>query len=313
MPKRSKPRAGSLQYWPRKRAKRIYLRIRSWPESKEPKPLGFAGWKVGMTHVQIIDNNSSSPSYGKIISKPVTIIDAAPLFVCALRYYEAGKVAGEKWAKDLPKNIERKTLPSKKEFKGEYDDVRLVVCTQPEKSGMKKKKPEIFEIALGGSFEEKKKSADSLLGKEITAGDVFKEGEVLDAIAVTKGHGFTGPVKRFGIKIQGRKDDQHHRHAGSIGGVVPRKVDYRVPLPGQYGFHTRTEYGKRLLMIGDDVKKIMPKGGFLGYGIPKSFLLIEGSVPGPRKRLIRLRKSIRPKPTIPVEIKFISQQSKQGN
>ena len=56
MPKTRNPRHGSMQYWPRKRAKRSFPRIRSWGASKENKPLGFAGYKVGMTHVMIVDN-----------------------------------------------------------------------------------------------------------------------------------------------------------------------------------------------------------------------------------------------------------------
>lgn len=85
MPHRNRPRRGTLQFWPRKRAKRIYPRTRHWPESSEAKPLGFAGWKAGMTHIQITDNNSKSPSYGKTMIKPVTILDAPSLFVCAFR------------------------------------------------------------------------------------------------------------------------------------------------------------------------------------------------------------------------------------
>ncbi|MEM7819850.1 MAG: 50S ribosomal protein L3 [Candidatus Aenigmatarchaeota archaeon] len=320
MPRRTRPRRGSLQYWPRKRARRIYSRTSHWPNVSETKPLGFAGWKAGMTHVQIIDTNTNSPTYGKFIARPVTIIDAPSLFVCALRFYKKSPslhVVSEEWCDKIPKDLElkRKTNIGKQTKKDnkDFDDVRLIVSTQPAKSGMKKKKPEIFEIAVGGDKEKKYEYAKSILGKEIKIEDVFRPGEFVDVSAVTKGHGYTGTVKRFGIRIQTRKDKQMHRHPGSIGSTVPRKVDWRVPMPGQYGFFNRTEYNKRIIMIDNDPKKITPKGGFIGYGLIKgSYILIEGSVPGPRKRLIRLRKSVRTQKVVPVDVKYISTESKQG-
>lgn len=321
MPHRNRPRHGSLQY-KRKRARRIYPRI-NWvsagEKSKEFKPLGFAGWKAGMTHVQYVDSNAKSPTYGKIITKPVTIIDAPSLFICGIRFYRKSAkgmiAAGEKWADKLPKELKRKTMPAKKAYEptGAENEVRLIVSSQPAMGGMKKKKPDVFEIGIGGSdIGKKTEYAGSLLGKEIYAKDIFHAGELIDVSAVTKGHGFTGPVKRYGIRIQTRKDQQHHRHVGSIGSTTPRHVDWRVPAAGQYGFFNRTEFSKRLLMVDDDAAKITPKGGFVGYGIPKSFMMIEGSVPGSRKRLIILKKASRKPKTLPVEIKYISLESKQG-
>ena len=316
MPKRTRPRHGSLQYWPRKRAKRIVTRTRHWAPSKETKPLGFAGWKAGMTHVQLVDQNSKSPTFGKTVVKPVTVIDVPSLFVAAIRFYKTSpppsSVVGEKWAK-LPKDIklkiktDTKPQPTPKEF----DNVNLIVATQPAKSGMRQIKSDVFEIAVGGPNSQKLAYCESLLGKEISAKDVFKPGEFVDASAVTKAFGFTGPVKRFGIRIQTRKDKQMHRHVGSIGSTVPRHIDWRVPAAGQHGFHTRTEFSKKIIMV-DDAAKVTPSGGFVGYGLPKSVILIEGSVPGPRKRLVRLRKAARETRTIPVDIKYISVESKQG-
>lgn len=317
MPTTRRPRRGSLQYWPRKRAKRIYPRI-NWEGIKKnfekddvAKLLGFASYKVGMTHVQYQKGN-------KLIVKPATILEAPPLFVCGIRFYgenelKEKKVLTEIFAENLPKELERKI--GKKGKKKEFDEkilektkaIRLIVCTQPTKSGMHKKKPEVFEIGISGSVEKQYELAKKLLGKEINVEDVFRSGEFCDVSAVTKGHGFTGSVKRFGVKIQGRKDEQHHRHVGSIGPTTPRKIDWRVPMPGQYGFFTRTEYNKRILLLGKDPKEINKKSGFEHYGVIKShYILIEGSVPGPRKRLIILTKPRRKAKYEPVEIKYIA-------
>ena len=320
MPRRHSPRRGSLQFWPRKRAKRIFPRITIPSREKDVKIEGFAGWKAGMTHVQYIDTNSKSPAYGKTITKSVTILDVPELFVAGIKYYsnthEGKKCIGQtltKLPKDLEKNIE-KIGSSKNIDKGKSIDVNLIVVTQPSKSGMKKSNSDIFELPVTGTDTKKKiEYAESLLGKEISAKDIFRVGEFIDVSAVTKGHGYKGPVKRYGIRIQTRKDKQMHRHVGSLGPTTPRRVMWQVPQAGQYGFFTRTEYNKRVILIGDDPKSITPKGGFLSYGlIPKSFIVIEGSAPGHKKRLVMMRKSVRTRAFQPVEISYISLESKQG-
>ncbi len=299
-------------------------------KTKNIAPLAFAGWKVGMTHVIMVDQ-SNSPTKGMKIQKPVTVIESPSLSVCGLRFYQKttdGLVAvGEIWSpsKDSKKLLERKL--GKHEVKNNFDvdakgadigkisDVRLIVHTRPDKSGVGKKKPELFELPIGGTDVKKKiEYAKALLGKEISAKDVFEPGEAVDVGGVTIGHGFTGPVKRFGIKIQGRKDEQHHRHAGTKGQERPGKMRWQVPMPGQYGFFRRTELNKRILMIDNDPTKVVPKGGFLNYGVVKGdYIIVEGSVVGPAKRLVMIRKAIRSKEKPwPVEIKYISQESKQG-
>ncbi|HIH43271.1 TPA: 50S ribosomal protein L3, partial [Candidatus Woesearchaeota archaeon] len=49
-----------MQYWPRSRAKRIYPAVKYWAANvKDIKPLGFAGYKVGMTHILYTDAKST--------------------------------------------------------------------------------------------------------------------------------------------------------------------------------------------------------------------------------------------------------------
>lgn len=322
MPRVRKPREGSLQFWPRKRTRRIYPRISHWPKEKTStvKPLGFAGWKAGMTHIIYINNSPGCPTHNKPVSSAVTVLDSPPLFVCGYRFYTktqyGWRTVGEKWIKEIPKNVQRRVGTKKSSSKVDnVDDIRLLVATQPEKSGMKHKKSEVFELGLSGTDVKKKiEYAESVLGKEIKCSDVFKEGEHVDVVSVTKGHGFTGPVKRFGIKIQTRKNEQHHRHVGSHGPERPGRLDWRVPAAGQYGFFRRTEYNKRIVLIGDDPTKINPKGGFVNYGIVKqSFVVVEGSVPGHKKRLMIFKKSSRAKQPKPITINYISTKSQQGN
>ncbi|MCD6398897.1 MAG: 50S ribosomal protein L3 [Candidatus Aenigmarchaeota archaeon] len=314
MPKAHKPRAGSLQYWPRKRARRIYPSIKHYADSKETKPLAFAGYKAGMTSVLITDNKKGSATQGQIVSHPVTILETPPLLVFGLRFYINNSPIGEIYAKDLPKNLKKYLkISTKSKEPTKYDDLKLIVSTQPYKTGIGKKKPDIFEIPLGGELEEKKNKAKELLGKELKINDIFKEGEFVDVMGVTKGKGFQGVVKRYGVKIRGRKDEQHHRQIGIMGAEGVARVLYSIPQPGKMGYHRRTEFNKKIYKIGETPEEINPNGGFVNYGLVRGeYVLIKGSLPGPKKRLLILRTPVRaPGKSGPIEIKNIDKSSQQ--
>jgi large subunit ribosomal protein L3 len=315
MPQTKRPRRGSKAFYPRKRARRIYPRIKSWSDSKENRPLGFAGYKAGMTHVIIVDTDPNSNTKGQQISRPITVLECPPLSVLGFRCYSKNKTSFDVFSEKENKNLSRKLRPAKnkksleeqmKKVPENISKINLICHTNPNF----KKKPEIFEIALGGTAEEQLKYAKENLGKEIKVSDVFKEGDLVDIIAVTKGKGFQGPVKRFGVKVLGRKAQQMQRHSAPLGQNEPGKVRWSIPQAGQMGFQTRTEINKRVLRIanGFDIK-----GDFLNYGKVKGdYMFLEGSVPGSKKRLLRMRFAIRPKKAYPVDIKYISTTSKQG-
>ena len=88
-------------------------------------------------------------------------------------------------------------------------------------------------------------------------------------------------------------------------------------MQGQMGYHKRTEYNKKLLKIGNEseVDLINPDGGFVKYGLVKNnYIVVKGSLPGPSKRLVVLRKGVRnaSKDATAPEISYISTTSKQG-
>jgi len=326
MPNIRKPRKGSLQFWPRKRAKRGYARVRSWAKIKEAKPLGFAGYKVGMTHAMINDNRKTSLTKGTEIFCPVTIIECPPIKTASLRFYKntinGSKLVSEVFADKVDKELGRKiTIPKKINKKIEdikdFDEIRLMVYTQPKLAGIKKK-PEVFEVGLGGNKEEQLKFAKENLGKEININDVFTEGQQVDVHAITKGKGFQGAVKRFGIGLKSHKSEKSRRTPGSLG---PWKgqghVMWKVAQAGKMGYHLRTEYNKWLIKIGNKPEEVNLKGGFLRYGIVKNpYILVKGSMSGPVKRLIRFNRAIRQSKKIPSEapaISYLSLESKQGN
>ncbi len=314
MAKSHQPRSGSLQFWPRVRSKRIYSNIKNWFANNDSKPLAFAGYKVGMTHIQ--DTKPGKKGVEIITTTPVTIIECPPLKPLSLRFYKktpyGSQIITQIFSKNLNKQLAKKiTLPkkTKEEIPSSYDFLKLVVYTQPNLTGIGKKKPEIFEIPIGGDLE----YAKSLLEKDIDVEEVFKIGQYTDVHSVTKGKGFTGPVKRFGISLKSHKSEKKRRSAGNLGAFTPRKVSWKVPQHGQHGFHKRTEYNKLLLSVGTEPETINQKGGFKGYGLVKNkYILIKGSVGGPAKRLIMFTESIRGKKSAqPLDIKYISTESKQ--
>jgi hypothetical protein len=70
---------------------------------------------------------------------------------------------------------------------------------------------------------------------------------------------------------------------------------WTVARPGQMGYHTRTEYNKRILVLGNGEKWVAKGYGFPYYGdIRNDFLVLSGSLPGAPKRCIALRLPVRP-------------------
>jgi large subunit ribosomal protein L3 len=330
--KKHAPKRGSLAYLPRGRAARAVGRIRFWPEVEEgPTLLGFMGYKAGMTHVFMVEDRPGSPNLGKEIVHPATIVDVPPITVCAIRAYVKNQYGlqtfTEAWMKNPPKDLDRvivlpehfNTEQGLKKMEENLDKIaefRLLAATQPKLAGVPKKKPEIMEIKVdGGSIQEQFEYAKSLLGKTVSITDVFKEGQFVDVISVTKGKGWQGPVKRWGIKILPRKSRKTKRGVAAIGPWKPPRVLYTVPRAGQMGYHQRTEYNKRILKIGIDGKEVSPKGGFLRYGpVRGTYVILDGSLPGPAKRLVRLRYPARPPkkaPEAPPKITYISLESPQ--
>lgn len=332
MPNIRRPRKGSKAFSPRKRAQRPFPRLDAWPEiSDGPKVQGFAGYKAGMTHAFLVDYRPTSTTAGQEVQIPVTVLEVPPMKVAAVRFYESTRYGlrtiGELWSTTNDESLKR-LLPIPKNYDAgkaaekfagaDIEDVRILAYTQPTLvKGIPKKKPELMELRVGGgTIEARVEYARSLLGKDIKITDFTKEGLMIDISAVTKGKGFQGAVKKWGVKLLSHKNSKHSRMIGTLGPKRPGYVRPTVPQAGQVGYHQRTEFNKRVLKIGENGSDVTPKGGFLHYGeVSNPYVLIHGSVPGPTKRLIRLRDPIR---RAGVELKetpsltYVSTESKQG-
>lgn len=312
-----------MQIWPRKRARRMYARISSWERGATNKLLSFPGYKAGMTHVMMKESNPNATFKGMAIACPVTVIECPPVKVFALRFYQSTpdgtKLISQIFSTKLDKELERKIghLPKKNGKEPEqFSDLRLVVYTQPKLVGFGKKKPEVMEVGIGGVDDKSRLAfAKQLLDKEIRVSEVFTEGQFVDSHSITKGKGFQGTVKRYGVKIRQHKAEKTKRGIGTLGSWHPNRVEYTVAQPGKMGNHQRTEFNKRILKIADKPETINPAGGFLRYGLVKNdYILIKGSVGGPTKRLITLAEPRRAPLKLklaPPQLSYISLSSKQ--
>ncbi len=325
MPTRRQPRSGSLQYWPRKRAKRPYARVRNFPKSDEPKLLGFIGYKVGMTHIQIMKESKGPKKTMEPVSVPVTIVECPAVKIAGVRFYKKTtyglKLDKELWTK-VDKNLKRKVNLASKQSEpnlskvktDDFDEVRVLIYSQPKLTNIGKKKPELLEMQIGGKKEDQLKYIIENLGKEIILQSIFEAGELTDILSITKGKGFQGTTKRFGTSIRPRKSEKNKRGAGNLGAWTPKKVPYTAPQPGKMGFHQRTEYNKQIMKISSEVEEVNQAGGLMNYGkVKNTFALIKGSVSGAKKRAVVMRKPIRAKEeTKAPVVEYISNVSKQG-
>ncbi|SVE18116.1 uncharacterized protein METZ01_LOCUS470970, partial [marine metagenome] len=191
---------------------------------------------------------------------------------------------------NIPKK-QKVTTPSIEE----YDEVRVLVYTLTNKLSTGKKVPDLMEIAIGGTKEEQINFIKENSGKDIPIEDVFEDNAMVDIRAITKGKGFQGPVKRFGISLKAKKSEKGRRNPGSLGPWKGQThIMWKVAHAGQTGFHQRTEYNKQIIKVEGELDNLNPKGGINNYGLIKNkSIILKGSIPGPKKRLIVMTKPIR--------------------
>jgi len=284
-----------------------------------------------MTHAFMVDYRKRSTTAGQEVSVPVTVVEVPPVRIVAARLYQRNpygmRVVSELWGDSPSETLNRKMTAhpaSSTERRDEFsktvaDEVRLLVHTQPELiTGVPSKTPALFEVRVSGEkFEERRAFAVSQVGKELTVDQLAKEGEFLDVLGVTKGKGFQGHTKRWGVKLQPRKNSKHRRMIGTLGPHNPSFVTYRIPQAGQTGYHRRTVYNMRVLRVVKDprTEPVSPSGGFPHYGEVRSgCVVLHGSLPGSAKRLLRFRLPMRSHVAAveKVDIRYFSTRSKQG-
>mgnify|MGYP001595361132 CR=1 FL=1 len=306
MPKIRRPRKGSLQFWPRKRASKFLPRV-NWssinPKKSKERLKGFICYKAGMASAYVKDDTPNSMTKGKHIIVPVTLLECPPMKILSVRFYKNGLIKTEVLAENPDKELKGKVkMPGKKNpaiesvNQSEYDDLRIICYSQVKKTGIKKT-PDLSEIGLFGSLGEKLNFVKENIGKEINVSDIFEKKHPVDIHGLTKGKGFSGPVKRFGITLKSHKSEKGRRRPGSLGPWHPARVTFRTPMAGQLGMFTRVNYNNSIIDLGSLQEKGKAERklkNIKNYGdILTDYLIVAGSVQGPAKRQLLVTSPLR--------------------
>ena len=108
---------------------------------------------------------------------------------------------------------------------------------------------------VGGDTGAKLEWAHERLGGEIGIDDVYEAGKELDVVGITKGKGWQGVIKRFGVKLLSHKNSKRRRQIGNMGDFGTGYVRKTIRQAGQMGYHKRTELNKRILRISNLLQK----------------------------------------------------------
>ncbi len=203
------------------------------------------GKKIGMTQIFTED--------GKV--EPVTVIEAGPCYVTQIKttevdgYNSVQLAFGDIKAKNVNKcvagafkkaNVEAKRIL--KEFK--YDDTT--------------------KFSVGS----------------VVKADMFAEGDMVDVSGTSKGHGFTGVIKRWN---QQRLKMTHgvgpvHREVGSMGAnSTPSRVFKGKKMPGHYGCDAVTIQNLRVVKVDAD----------------RNLILVKGAIPGAKSSIVTIKSAVK--------------------
>jgi len=202
------------------------------------------GKKIGMT--QIFDEK------GNVI--PVTVIEAGPCTVTRIKTNE----------------------------KDGYEAVQLGFMAVADKKVNKPMKGQFDKAGVAPKKHLKEFRLDDISGYKIgdtVTADVFAAGEKVDITGMTKGHGYTGAIKRWNLHMLGRTHGigPIHRQSGSMGVIDPARIFKNKKMAGQYG-------NEQVTILNLEVVKIDSE---------KNIIAVKGAVPGPRGGIVFVRNAVK--------------------
>ncbi len=205
---------------------------------------GIIGKKIGMT--QIFDE------VGNVI--PVTVIQAGPCVVAQVKTvetdgYDAVQLGfGDVKEKHMTKAEMGHFKKANTEFKKHLKEFRL---------------DDISAINVG----------------DVITADTFAAGEKVDVTGMTKGHGYTGCVKRWNHRIlrMTHGTGPIHRQPGSMGVIDPARIFKNKKMPGQYGNEQVTVLNLKVVKIDSE----------------KNLIAVKGAIPGAKNGIVFIRDSVK--------------------
>ena len=203
------------------------------------------GKKLGMTQVFTED--------GRV--EPVTVIEAGPCYVTQIKTTETDGYNSVQVA---------------------YGEIKAKNVNKCQTGAFKKAGVEAKRVMKEFKYDDITKFA---LGQEIKA-DMFSEGDLVDVTGTTKGHGFTGVIKRWN---QQRLKMTHgvgpgHREVGSMGAnSTPSRVFKGKKMPGHYGHDTVTVQNLKVVRVDAD----------------RNIILVKGAIPGPNESIVTIKSAVK--------------------
>ena len=205
---------------------------------------GIIGKKLGMTQIFLED--------GSVV--PVTVIEAGPCTVAQKKTVENDGYDAVQLA---------------------FGDVKEKHMTKAEighfkKAGVEAKK-HLKEFRLD--------NASEMNVGDVVSADTFAAGEKVDITGITKGHGYTGTVKRWGNHIlrMTHGTGPIHRQPGSMGVIDPARIFKNKKMAGQYG-------NEQVTVLNLSVVKIDAE---------KNLIAVKGAVPGAKGGIVFIRNSVK--------------------
>ena len=205
---------------------------------------GIIGKKIGMT--QIFDE------VGNVI--PVTVIEAGPCVVA-----------------------QKKTAEN-----DGYDAVQLGFMDVKEKHLNKAEKGHFEKagVALKKHLKEFRLDDCSALNTgDIISVETFAAGDKVDVTGITKGHGYTGAIKRWNLhKLRMTHGvGPVHRQSGSMGVIDPARIFKNKKMAGQWGNEQVTVQNLKVVKIDSE----------------KNLIAIKGAIPGAKNGIVFIRDSVK--------------------
>jgi large subunit ribosomal protein L3 len=207
---------------------------------------GIIGKKIGMT--QIFDEK------GNVI--PVTLIEAGPCTVTQVKTVDTDG----------------------------YDAVQLGFMTVADKKVNKPMKGKFDKAGVAPKKHLKEFRFDDVSGYKVgdtVTAEVFAAGEKVDVTGITKGHGYTGAIKRWNLHMLGQTHGigPIHRQSGSMGVIDPARIFKNKKMAGQYGNEQVTVQNLYVAKIDAE----------------KNLIAVKGAVPGARGGIVFIRNTVKSK------------------
>jgi len=209
---------------------------------------GVFGRKLGMTQIFGADGNIQR----------VTVVETGPLVVVGKRTKEKDGYTA------LVLGLgERKEKHTNKAQAGAF-----------KKAGVTPKRT-VKELRTSEEFVAKYE-----IGAVVKLDELFEVGQKIDAQGTSKGHGFTGVMRRWGFAggVSSHGTHEYFRHGGSIGtNMTPGRTLPNIKMGGHMGDETVSVLNVKVARID----------------VEKNLLLIEGGIPGARNSLVLIRKAVK--------------------